>query len=595
MNGDRGRRFSLLGLLAIALLLILAPPASAAVMSTVGPTGFMFVSSNAADAIAISCVGGNVKVNDADPNSGVAACSLVRQIQVVGGPGPNTINLSAVVQADFPNMMPLPVVIFADAGADLIKGSAFRDSISGGAGNDTIDGGGEADLLNFSGSSGADTITATDGAGMLTAGLESDTYTAIEHFRLVGGPGNDVISSGSGNDSLDGGMGNDQLDAGGGNDALDGEFGSFGQGQEGNDTLNGGAGDDVMTFFGSAGNDELIANPLGGAFSAGGFTDTYTEIERFSLFGLPGDDKLTGANAADILGGGDGNDTLAGADDADSIDGGSGNDVLSGGPGNDLLSGESPTEAPPNDDQLDGGEGNDVLFPGQGSDIVRGGLGDDLVQEGLFGVENDSWDGQEGSDSYGIAFGSGAAAKTMAVTDSGPAADTDELTVFDCTDVTRTSTEARKGAEVITFSGIEIPPCPLAPPPPPPPGPPPPGPPPPAPPPPPPSPPPPPVVRPPCSSLRCAEREAEDGRAGTPTLHLEAVRPRPRQAAVLGQGQKGLDHQPEPTTGHPSPARNACQRRRQPRQAPGVGASAEPIRGQLDGSQSPRRRSATVN
>jgi Ca2+-binding RTX toxin-like protein len=266
------------------------------------------------------------------------------------------------------------------------------------------------------------------------------------------------------------------------------------QGQEGNDILHGGAGADIMTFFGSGGNDELIATQPDGSFSAGGFTDAYTGIEHFSLFGLPGDDTLTGGNAADILGGGDGNDTLAGAGDEDSIDGGSGNDLLSGGPGNDLLSGESPTEAPPNDDQLDGGEGNDSLFPGQGNDIVRGGPGDDLIDEGLFGVENDNWDGQAGSDSYGIGFGTGVAAKTMTVADSGPVTDIDELTVFDCTDVTRTPTEARKGAEVITFSGIEIPPCPSAPPPSPPP-PPPPGPPPP--------PPPPPSLTPPRPQLRC--------------------------------------------------------------------------------------------
>jgi hypothetical protein len=136
--------------------------------------------------------------------------------------------------------------------------------------------------------------------------------------------------------------------------------------------------------------------------------------------------------------------------------------------------------------------------------------GNDVISEGLFGVENDNWDGQEGSDAYNAVFGTGAAAKTMTVADSGPAADIDELTVFDCTDVTRTSTEARKGSEVIAFSGIEVPPCPLAPPPPPPPpGPPPPGPPPPSPPPPsppppaPPAPPPAPPPTPPRTQLRC--------------------------------------------------------------------------------------------
>ena len=219
--------------------------------------------------------------------------------------------------------------------------------------------------------------------------------------------------------------------------------------------------------------------------TAGGLTDTYTGIERFSLSGLAG------------------NDTLTGADGDDSLGGGSGNDTISGGPGNDFLSGETPTDAPPNDDQLDGGAGNDFLLPGQGNDIVRGGPNNDFIEEDLFGVENDNWDGQEGSDSYGIAFGSGATAKTLTVADSGPAADTDQLTVFDCTGVTRTSTEVRKGAEVITFAGIEVSPCPFAPPPPPPPGPPPPGPPPPTPPPPAPPPPPSPPPPPPATQLRC--------------------------------------------------------------------------------------------
>jgi hypothetical protein len=294
---------------------------------------------------------------------------------------------------------------------------------------------------------------------LLTAGGETDTYTGIEHFVLTGGPGTDVISGGSGNDSLDGGTGEDMLDAGAGNDSFQG--GDLFNGQEANDALNGGNGADAMLFNGSSENDVLTATPPAGSFSAGGFIDTYTEVERFSLYGLAGDDTLTGASGADFLGGGDGNDTLSGAGGSDGLDGGSGNDALSGGPGNDFLFGAA--------------------------------------------VENDNWDGQEGSDSYGIAFGSGATAKAMTVADSGPATDTDQLTVFDCTGVTRTSTEVRKGAEVITFSGIEVVPCPLAPPPPPPPGPPPPGPPPPGPPPPgpPPPPPPPPAPPPPTTQLRC--------------------------------------------------------------------------------------------
>jgi Ca2+-binding RTX toxin-like protein len=516
MIGDRGRRLSVLGLLTIALPLILAAPASAAVMSTVSPAGFMFVTSNADDQIAITCVGGNVKVNDADPGSGVAACSIIRAIQVSGGPGSNAINLSGVSQAAFPNIGTGPVPVAAPiqifdsfGGADTITGSEYPDFIGGGPGSDTIDGGGGVDQLSFAGSPAADTITAADGAGTLTAGGETDTYTAIERFFLGGGQGNDVITSGSGDDSLDGGAGDDILNAGGGNDFLGGGLVSIAQGQEGNDSLNGGVGADRLVFYGSAGNDGLTATTPDGSFSAGTFTDNYTGMESFILLGLGGNDTVTGASGGDELSGGEGDDSLTGGDDHDILDGGSGNDAMFGGSGNDLLIGESPTEDPPNDDRLQGEDGADFLLPGQGSDIVRGGAGDDLIEEDLFGIENDNWDGEEGSDSYSIEFGSGAGpAKAMTVADSGAATDTDELTVFDCTGVTRTSTEARKGTEVIAFSGIEVPPCPFAPPPPPPPeppspGPPPPGPPPPGPPPAAPPPPPAPPPAPPRTQLRC--------------------------------------------------------------------------------------------
>jgi Ca2+-binding RTX toxin-like protein len=612
MNGDQGRRLSLLGFLAIALLLILAPPASAAVTSSVS-NGFLSVTSNADDAIAITCVGGDVKVNGADPGSGAAACSAIQGISVNGGPLANMIDLSGVTQADFLNLFAF-VGILGSAGADNITGSAFSDYIDGGPGSDTIDGAGGADNLQFSGSPAADTITATAGTGSLTSGGETDTYSGIERFSLsglagddtltgaggadslAGGDGNDTLTGADGDDFLDGGTGADTLDAGNGNDFLNAGAGEdtldagIGNdflsgdpfsGQEAPDTLNGGAGADTLLFAGTPVDDLLIATALDGSLTAGGLTDTYSGIERFSLSGLAGNDTLTSGDGNDFLDGGAGadtldagngddflegdpfsgqeapdtlhggagadtmsfagtpgddeiiatvpngsftvggfadnyteiehfslsglagDDTLTGAGGNDSLNGGSGNDTISGGPGNDFLSGDTPTDAPPNDDQLDGGAGNDFLLPGQGNDIVRGGPDTDFIQEDLFGVENDNWDGQQGSDSYRIAFGSGANAKTLTVADSGPAADRDELTVFDCTGVTRTSTEVRKGAEVITYSGIEVPPCPFAPPPPPPPGPPPPGPPPPGPPPPAPPPPPPASPPPPTPQVRC--------------------------------------------------------------------------------------------
>jgi Ca2+-binding RTX toxin-like protein len=501
MHRDQRRRLSLLGFLAVALPLIIAPSASAVVTSAV-TNGILQVTSDAADAIAVTCEGGNVKVNGADPGSGGAACSAIQGLFVNGGPGANTIDLSGVAPTDFVNIVG-SVGIFGGPGGDTITGSGFPDFIAGDLGDDTIDGGAGADSLQFFGSSGNDNITASDGSGSLTAGTETDTYIRIERFSLLGLAGNDNLTGASASDFLDGGTGSDTLDAGGGDDSLAADTLA---GQEAPDTLDGGLGLDTMSFAGGPGDDQLIATPDTGSLSSGAFTDNYTGIERFSLFGLAGDDTLTGATGADLLAGMDGNDVVTGGDGSDALYAGSGNDVLSGGVGNDTLSGDAPTDAPPNDDQLDGGEGFDLLLPGQGNDVVRGGPGDDLIEDGLFGVENDNWDGQEGSDSYGIGFGSGASGKTMTVADSGAAGDTDELVVFDCTGVTKTSTEVRKGAEVITFSGIEVTPCPFAPPPPPPPEPPPPGPPPPGPPPPsppPPAPPPPSPPPPPVTQVRC--------------------------------------------------------------------------------------------
>ena len=56
-----------------------------------------------------------------------------------------------------------------------------------------------------------------------------------------------------------------------------------------------------------------------------------------SLYGLDGDDKLTGGMAADLLYGGRGNDTISGGLGNDVIVGGQGNDILTGGEGADTF------------------------------------------------------------------------------------------------------------------------------------------------------------------------------------------------------------------------------------------------------------------
>lgn len=72
------------------------------------------------------------------------------------------------------------------------------------------------------------------------------------------------------------------------------------------------------------------------------------------IFGLGGNDKISGRRGDDIIYGGSGADTLHGGD---------GNDILYGDYGNDKL--------------LSGGAGNDILYGGEGSDILDGGTGRD--------------------------------------------------------------------------------------------------------------------------------------------------------------------------------------------------------------------------
>ena len=83
--------------LLLAALLSMAMPqiALAAVTSTV-VGNVLTVSSDAADPITILCDNGAVKINGADPGTGLAQCNGIIAINVTGGPGDNTIDLGTV-------------------------------------------------------------------------------------------------------------------------------------------------------------------------------------------------------------------------------------------------------------------------------------------------------------------------------------------------------------------------------------------------------------------------------------------------------------------------------------------------------------------
>lgn len=306
---------------------------------------------------------------------------------------------------------PLLVTSNLGSSADHIAGGAAADSLVGGDGADTLDGGGGDDsldggagidiaqysgalssyvlqilggaifLLDRSGSDGRDSLIAIEQLAfpsqtvpvpLVQVGASGIlTQASILDESVVGGAGNDTLTTGSGNDTLDGGFGNDSLMAGDGNDSL--------IGGDGSDTLDGGAGNDVLD--GGIGNDSLVAGEGNDSLSGGDGND--------SLDGGTGNDVLDGGIGNDSLVAGEGNDSLGGGDGSDTLDGGAGNDVLDGGIGNDnLAAGEG-------NDSLAGGNGNDSLDGGGGDDVLDGGIGNDSLAAG---EGNDSAIGGEGND-----------------------------------------------------------------------------------------------------------------------------------------------------------------------------------------------------
>jgi Ca2+-binding RTX toxin-like protein len=301
--------------------------------------------------------------------------------------GPAAFSLAA-------GLPPVHIRVEARAGDDRVTAdTGYAVRIIGGPGDDVLTGGRADDIL-----------AAGDGDDVAYGGTGNDD--------INGGAGMDVLAGQAGDDALDGGGGDDGLVGGVGSDALDGGVGhdavwgddlvisdsrmsvwtdpytvTFASGPDGgNDTLTGGDGDDAM--FGGAGDDALD----GGA----------------------GNDVLAGGLGADAVAGGAGNDTAWG-DDVNLVyyytsgqaqpfavavavlpDGG--DDLLAGGDGDDLLfggEGRDSLDGAKGADQLSGEAGDDVMFGGAGADVLNGGDGRDTLGGGL---DHDTLHGGAGAD-----------------------------------------------------------------------------------------------------------------------------------------------------------------------------------------------------
>jgi Ca2+-binding RTX toxin-like protein len=182
--------------------------------------GTLTITSNGADNMAVSKnANGNVTLNGTQLmiNNAAVTASSVTTLDVIGGKGKNTIDLTGVTSAAFTGLT--TVKIDGGAGNDSIIGSGLNDSILGNGGNDTINGGAGNDTLN--GGAGNDNINGDAGNDV-----------------LIGGTGNDILNGGAGNDSLSGGAGKDSLDGGAGLDSINGGAGA--------DTITKGTDNDVI-------------------------------------------------------------------------------------------------------------------------------------------------------------------------------------------------------------------------------------------------------------------------------------------------------------------------------------------------------------
>jgi Ca2+-binding RTX toxin-like protein len=419
-----------------AVVACLLPQSLLAAVTSNVTGGVLTVTSDAGDPITVTCDTLQVKINGANPGSGAAACNTITQMNVIGGPDTNTIDLNTVATTDFTTLV--TVTVDGAGSNDVITGTFLADTLNGGDGNDTLVGHRGNDTMN--GDAGDDTLvwnngdgsdTANGGAGndtmVVNGGGVSETFTisatgtGVRFDRLNPGPffvnidpttenlelnsngGADIVTGTVGLNNvitmtLNGGDGNDQITGGDGNDTLNGDGDNdLLVGFRGADAMNGGTGDDTLVWNngdgsdsanGGDGNDTMVVNGAGVSetftISATGTGVRFDRLNPGPFFVdiNPTTENLElNANAgADIVTGTVGLNnvitmTLNGGADNDHITGGDGRDTLNGDDGDDTLVGFR------GNDTMNGGAGNDTLIwnNGDGSDSANGDDGNDTM------------------------------------------------------------------------------------------------------------------------------------------------------------------------------------------------------------------------
>lgn len=184
-------------------------------------------------------------------------------------------------------------------------------------------------------------------------------------LQIVGGLGNDTITTAKGNDTVYDNYGANSISTKDGNDTIIANQLDYVPGEQSQTTA------DTRGFF------RKLLDKITGKSS-------YEEqtVDGNIIDGGAGDDYIEGGLGNDYIRGGSGDDVIYGLNGDDSIRAGEGNDYVDGGKGNDnirLSSGNNIAFGGNGDDIIRAGDGNNVLVGGRGSDSIKAGEGKNKI------------------------------------------------------------------------------------------------------------------------------------------------------------------------------------------------------------------------